>query len=44
MVRGDWPELEYLVIGTGVRVLRANETAASISGAVQALLNTRGLQ
>ena len=37
MVRGDWPELEYLVIGTGVRVLRANEAAASISGAVQAL-------
>lgn len=37
MVRGDWPELEYLVIGTGVRVLRANEVAASISAAVQAL-------
>jgi hypothetical protein len=37
MVRGDWPELEYLVIGTGVRVLRANEAAASISAAVQAL-------
>jgi hypothetical protein len=37
MVRGDWPELEYLVIGTGVRVLRANEAAASISATVQAL-------
>jgi len=37
MVRGDWPELEYLVIGTGVRVLRANEAAASVSAAVQAL-------
>ena len=37
MVTGDWPELEYLVIGTGVRVLRANEAVASISGAVQAL-------
>jgi TPP-dependent indolepyruvate ferredoxin oxidoreductase alpha subunit len=37
MVRGDWPDLEYLVIGTGVRVLRANEAAASISATVQAL-------
>ena len=37
MVRGDWPELEHLVIGTGVRVLRANEAAASISAAIQAL-------
>ena len=37
MVRGDWPELEYLVIGTGVRVLHANEAAASVSAAVQAL-------
>jgi hypothetical protein len=36
-VKGDWPELEYLVIGTGVRVLHANEAAASISAAVQAL-------
>jgi hypothetical protein len=35
--KGDWPELEYLVIGTGVRVLRANEAAASVSAAVQAL-------
>ena len=33
----DWPELEYLVIGTGVKVLRANEAAASVSAAVQAL-------
>ena len=37
MVRGDWPELEYLVIRTGVRVLRANEAAASVSTVVQAL-------
>jgi len=37
MVKGDWPELEYLVIGTGVRVLRANEAAARVSAAVQAL-------
>ena len=37
MVRGDWPELEYLVIGTGVRVLRANEAVASILAAVKAL-------
>ena len=37
MVRGDWPELEYLVIGTGVKVLHANEAAASVSAAVQAL-------
>src|SRR6476660_8395767 len=37
MVSGDWPELEYLVIRTGVRVLRANEAAASVSAAVQAL-------
>ena len=37
MVRGDWPELEYLVIGTGVRVLRANEVVASVTAAVQAL-------
>jgi len=37
MVRGDWPELEYLVIRTGVRVLRANEAAAGVSAAVQAL-------
>src|SRR6478672_2554925 len=37
MVRGDWPELEYLVIRTGVRVLRANEAAASVSVVVQAL-------
>ena len=37
MVKGDWPELEYLVIRTGVRVLRANEAAASVSAAVQAL-------
>jgi TPP-dependent indolepyruvate ferredoxin oxidoreductase alpha subunit len=37
IVRSDWPELEYLVIGTGVRVLRANEAAASISATVQAL-------
>jgi len=37
MVRGDWPELEYLVIRTGVRVLRANEAAASVSAVVQAL-------
>jgi hypothetical protein len=36
-VSGDWPELEYLVIGTGVKVLRANEAATSISAAVQAL-------
>ncbi len=33
----DWPELEYLVIGTGVKVLHANEAAASVSAAVQAL-------
>ena len=38
MVSGDWPELEYLVIGTGVRVLRANEAAASVSAVVQALI------
>ena len=37
MVRGDWPELEYLVIRTGVRVLRANEAAANVSAAVQSL-------
>jgi hypothetical protein len=37
MVRGDWPELEYLVIGTGVKVLHANEAAASVSAVVQAL-------
>ncbi len=37
MVRGDWPELEYLVIGTGVKVLHANEAAAIVSAAVQAL-------
>ena len=37
MVRGDWPELEYLVIRTGVRVLRANEAAADVSAAIQAL-------
>jgi len=37
MVRGDWPELEYLVIRTGVRVLRANEAAAGVSAAIQAL-------
>jgi hypothetical protein len=37
MVSGDWPELEYLVIGTGVRVLHANEAAASVSAVVQAL-------
>ena len=37
MARGDWPELEYLVIGTGVRVLHANEAVAGISAAVQAL-------
>lgn len=37
MARGDWPELEYLVIGTGVRVLHANEAAASVLAAVQAL-------
>jgi hypothetical protein len=40
MVRSDWPELEYLVIGTGVRVLRANEAVAGISAAVQALNGT----
>ena len=37
MVKGDWPELEYLVIRTGVRVLRANEAAADVSAAIQAL-------
>ena len=37
MVRGDWPELEFLVIGTGVRVLRVNEVVASVTAAVQAL-------
>ena len=37
MVSGDWPELEYLVIGTGVRVFHANEAAASVSAVVQAL-------
>ena len=36
-MRRDWPELEYLVIGTGVKVLHANETVASVSAAVQAL-------
>ena len=36
-MRTDWPELEYLVIGTGVRVLHANEAAAGVSAAVQAL-------
>jgi hypothetical protein len=36
-VRSDWPELEYLVIGTGVRVLHANEAAASVSAVVEAL-------
>ena len=37
MVRGDWPELEYLVIGTGVKVLHANEAVASVSAVVQAV-------
>jgi hypothetical protein len=37
MVTSDWPELEYLVIGTGVRVLHANEAAASLWAVVQAL-------
>lgn len=37
MVRGDWPELEYLVIETGVKVLHANEAVASVSAAVRAL-------
>ena len=37
MASRDWPELEYLVIRTGVRVLRANEAAASVLAAVQAL-------
>jgi len=37
MARGDWPELEYLVIGTGVRVLRVNELVASVTASVQAL-------
>jgi hypothetical protein len=37
MVRGDWPELEYLVIGTGVRVLHVNEAVAGVSFAVEAL-------
>jgi len=37
MVRGDWPELEYLVIGTGVRVLHANEAVAGVLAAVKAL-------
>jgi hypothetical protein len=36
-VSSDWPELEYLVIGSGVRVLRANEAAADASAVVQAL-------
>jgi hypothetical protein len=36
-VRSDWPELEYLVIGTGVKVLHANEAAASVSAVIQAL-------
>jgi hypothetical protein len=36
-VKTDWPELEYLVIGTGVRVFRAHEAADSVSAAVQAL-------
>ena len=33
----DWPELEYLVIGTGVKVLHANEAASSVSAVVRAL-------
>ena len=37
MARGDWPELEYLVIGTGVRVFHAHEAAASVTAVVQAL-------
>ena len=37
MVSGDWPELEYLVIGTGVRVLHANEAAASVYAVIQEL-------
>ena len=37
MVSGDWPELEYLVIKTGVRVLRANEAGLSVSAVIQAL-------
>ena len=37
MARGDWPELEYLVIATGVKVLHANEAVARVSAAVQAL-------
>ena len=37
MVKGDWPELEYLVIGTGVKVLHANEAVASAAAAVQRL-------
>ena len=36
-MRSDWPELEYLVIGTGVKVLHANEAAASVSAVIQAL-------
>lgn len=41
MVKGDWPDLEYLVIGTGVRVLRVNESLAGVKGAVQALTEAR---
>ena len=41
IVRSDWPELEYLVIGTGVKVLHANEAAASVAAAVQALNEAR---
>ena len=37
MVSGDWPELESLVIATGVRMLRVNETAASIAAIVRTL-------
>ncbi len=37
MVRRDWPELESLVIGTGVKVLHANEAAARVLAVVQAL-------
>jgi hypothetical protein len=36
-VKSDWPELEYLVIGTGVKVLHANEAAANVSAVIQAL-------
>jgi hypothetical protein len=37
MVSSDWPDLEYLVIRIGVRVLRVNEALDRVVAAVEAL-------